>query len=332
MISLLRRWLGVWFIAASVGCVLSPGTARDLASTTPPLAINSTLRALNEEENQRLVVRLLASPEVREATRALAAALADGTMSAMTEPERVERIEQISSRYVATLTRSVTRSMAEGLRSDLAPALAQMTRVMVSNAMREAMREGYQRDLERVASGVSRASADAASRGMAEGITRDLVPAMREALLNEQTAGAMRTAIRSLAREAVLGSNEAMTQIQRQQDRGAQPSFLSRLSSMSEDGVRIMRLVTVIAIVLVLALGVWVLRLVLRGRRVAAESERNAASAVLFAQAIRAAEGKPWSKELTEILQERLKDDAVAGMLDEVLKPRPPSGRRRRPA
>jgi hypothetical protein len=329
MTSLLQRCLGVWLIAASVGCVLTPGAARDLANTTPPLAINSTLRALNEEENQRLLVRLLASPEMREAARALAGEIADGTMSAMTEPERVERIEQISARYVATLTRTVTRSMAAGLRSDLAPALAEVTRVMVSSAMREAMREGYQRDLERVASGVSRASAEAASRGMAEGITRDLVPAMREALLNEQTAGAMRTAMRSLAREAVLGSNEAMTQIQRQQDRGAQPSFLSRLSSISEDGVRIMRLVSVIAIVLVLLLGVWVIRLVQRGRRVAAESERNAASAAMFAQAIRAAEGKPWSNELTELLKERLKNDNVAGVIDEVLKPRPPPGRRR---
>jgi len=85
--------------------------------------------------------------------------------------------------------------------------------------------------------------------------------------------------------------------------------------------VKIMRMVTVVAVALTILLGIWVLCLTLRTRRIQAESERNAASAVLFAEAIRATEGKPWSSELTDILNQRLRGDAVSGMLDEVLKP-----------
>ena len=273
------RFVAVWLLAATVGCVLTPRGARDLAATTPPVAINSTLRALNDVENQRLVVQLLASPEMRAATRALAGEIADGTMAALTEPERVARIEEMSTRYLAAITRTITRSLAAGLRNDLAPALAEVMRESVASAMRETLREGYQRDLERVAVGLTRATVEAASRGMAEGITRDLVPSLRNALLSEPNASALGAASRSLAREVVLGSNEAMTQIQRQQDRGARPSFLSHLSSLTADGVRIMQLVTVIAVTLALLLGVWVLRLIQRERRSAAASERLAAVA-----------------------------------------------------
>lgn len=318
-------------LTAGIGCALTPrGVAREVATVTPPAAINATLRALNDAENQRLVVQLMASPAMREAARTLASEIADGTLTGLTEPERIERIEQMSARYVAAITRAITRSMAEGLRQDLGPAIAEVTREAVAGSMREALREGYQRDLERVAAGLTRTTVEAASRGMAEGITRDLVPSMRDALLNEQNARAFGAASRSLAREVVLGSNDAMTQLQRQQERGGRPSFLSRLSSLTEGGVKLMQLVAVVAVSLALLLGAWVLRLIMRGRRMQAESERNAASAVLFAEAIRASEGKPWSRELTELIQQRLHSEAVTGMIDEVLKPRPTRGGRGR--
>jgi hypothetical protein len=330
MTSLLRRALALACIVTGLGCALTPrGMARDIATVSPPAAINSTLRALNDDENQRLMVQLLSSPEMHQAARGLAGEIADGTMEALTESERIARIEAMSTRYLETMTRALMRSMAAGMRRDLAPAITAMMRETVAATMHEALSEGYQRDLERVAGGLTRASVESASRAMAEGISRDLVPSIRTALLNEQTANALSVASRSLAREVVLGSNDAMTQLQHQQERTGRASFLSRLSSLTEDGVKVMQLVAVVAGALALLLGAWVLRLIFKGRRVQAESERNAASAVMFAEAIRAAEGKPWSQELTDLLHQRLKGDAVAGMIDEVLKPKP--SRRNKP-
>lgn len=315
--------LGVVCVMASAGCALTPRSiAREMASATPPAAIQSTLHALNDAENQRLVTQLIESPELHLAARNFAGEIADSAMDVMTEPERVARIEEMSSRYAATLTRTLTRSIAAGLRRDLAPAIAEVTRETVAGVLREALREGYQRDLERVAGGVTRATVEAASRSMAEGLARDLIPTLRQSLGNEQTATALASVSRALAREVVLGSNDAMTQLQRQQERTGHTSFLSRLSSLTEDGVKIMQLIAVAAVALAVLLGVWVLRLTLRGRRMQAESERNAAAAMMFAEAIRASEGKPWSKELTDILQQRLNSDAVTGLIDEVLTPR----------
>ncbi|MDB4931049.1 MAG: hypothetical protein JWM10_3533 [Myxococcaceae bacterium] len=329
MNSLLRRMAAVAWVVTGLGCALTPrGMARDIATVSPPAAINSTLRALNDDENQRLMVQLLSSPEMHQAARGLAGEIADGTMEALTEPERIARIEAMSTRYMEVMTRALIRSMAQGMRRDMAPVIAAMMRETVATTMREALSEGYQRDLERVAGGLTRATVESASRAMAEGISRDLVPSIRTALLNEQTANALGAASRSLAREVVLGSNDAMTQLQHQQERTGRTSFLSRISSLTEDGVTVMRLVAIIAGSLALALGAWVARLIFKGRRVQAESERNAASAVMFAEAIRAAEGKPWSKELTDLLHERLKGEAVAGMIDEVLQPKPTRGGR----
>jgi hypothetical protein len=329
MNSLLRRIVAVAWIVTGLGCALTPRSmARDIASASPPAAINSTLRALNDDENQRLMVQLMASPEMRDATRGLAGEIADGTLEALTEPERLARIEAMSTRYLESMTRALMRGMAQGMRRDMAPVLAQMMRETVASTMREALNENLQRDLERVAGGVTRATVDSASRAMAEGISRDLVPSIRTALLNEQTASALGAASRSLAREVVLGSNDAMTQLQHQQERTGRPSFLSRISSLTEDGVTVMRLVAIVAGALALLLAAWVARLIFKGRRIQAESERNAASAVMFAEAIRAAEGKPWSNELTDLLHQRLKGEAVSGMIDQVLQPRPTRGGR----
>ena len=314
-------------LATSFGCALTPRSmARDVAAAAPPAAIQSTLRALNEDDNQRLMIELLRSPEMRQAARELSAEVADGALAVMSEPERTARVERLTARYVATITRAMTRSLASGIRADLGPALTASVRDAVAGAMREVMKPEAEQGLARMTSNVTEAVVEAAGRGMATSMRRDLVPALRDALTSEETARALATATRAVGREAVLGSNEAMTQIQRQQERTGRPSFLSRISNLTQDGVKILRMVTVVAVAVTILLAVWVLRLTLRGRRIQAESERNAASAVLFAEAIRAAEGKPWRDELTELIHQRLRGDAVSGLIDEVLAP-PAKGR-----
>ncbi len=314
--------------ASAFGCAT---TARDVARELPPPVINSTLRAFNDRENQRLLTQLMSSPEMHEAARAFAGEVADGALGALSEPERVARIEAMSERYVATLARVASRGMAEGLRRDLGPAMVAVMRDAVGASMREMLREGYQRDMERVAAGLTRATVDAASRGVAEGMRRDLGPAIEGALNDERTARSVGAMMRVITREAVLGSNDAMTQVQRAQERSGTPSFLGGLTNLTRDGVRILELVSVAAVGLSFALALWVARLVIRSRRVRAESERNAASALLLAEAIRAAEGKPWASELSELLRARVRRDSVGDLLDEVLGTRPPEAPRKAP-
>lgn len=301
------------------GCA---STARDMAREVPQPAINATLRALNEQENQRLMTQLLTSPEVHRAARDFASEVADGTLAALAEPERLARVEEMSSRYVGTLTRIAARSMAEGLRRDLGPAMVGVMRDAVAGTMREVMREGYQRDMERVAAGLTRAAVDAASRGAAEGLRRDVGPAIGEALRDEDTRRSLGALMRVLTREAVLGSNDAVTQAQHSQERSGRPSFLSRVTSITESSARIMELAVAAAVVVALLLGLWVVRLIVRSRKVQAEAERSTASAVLLAEAIRAAEGKPWASELTELLRVKLQRDDAHELIDEVLRSR----------
>ena len=199
-------------VFALCGCA---ATARDMARALPQPAINATLRALDEQENQLLMARLLTSPEAHRAARDFARDAADGALASLAEPERLARVEAMSSRYVVALTRVVAREMAGALRRDLGPAMAGVMRDAVGSTLREVMREDYQRDMTRVAVGLTRAAVEAASRGAAEGLRRDVGPAIGDALRDEETRRALGALMRVVAREAVLGSNDAVTHAQR---------------------------------------------------------------------------------------------------------------------
>jgi hypothetical protein len=286
------------------GCALTPrSVAREVAAATPPAAIRSTLQALNDAENQRLLRALLASPELRAASRALAEDLADGALATLDAPARAARIERLTARYLATLTLALTRSLADGLRRDLSPALAAAVRDALAGALREGLREEHQLALARMAEGVSRAAVASASRAAAEGVQRDLAPSLRAALLDTRTAEALTAVARTLARGVVLGSNDAMTQLQQQQARTGRPSFLGSLSNLTQDSVRLVQWVALGAVAIALLLGVWVLRLTLRGRRVRAERDRHADDARV-------------AKERAEILKQRVQGAPAEGVID----------------
>lgn len=267
MIPVAARSLALVIVGSTLGCALSPGgITRDIARAAPPAVIASTLHALNETDNQRMMLQLLGSPEMRAVTRALAAEIADGTLAALSEPARIARIESLLAGYTAAITRAMTRGVAEGLRRDLGPALTAVTRDAVAAGLRAALDEDMRRALAGAATEVTRASIDAASRGAAEGFARDLAPAIHAAMTSERTSAELRAASRAFGREVVLGSNEAMAQIQRAQAGGAKPSFFSRLSSITESGERVIQLVAVIAVALSVALGLWVARLLRRSK------------------------------------------------------------------
>lgn len=309
-------------------CALTPrGVAREVADVTPPVAIRSSLHAMNDVENQRLLIQLLASPELRAAARELAGEISDGVTGALSMPERTERIERMAARYLATLTRAFTRSLADGIRHDLSPALAEVVRASVAGALREAARAENQRGLELMAAGLSHATVEAASRAAAEGVRRDLAPSLRAALLDERTAEALAATTRTIARGVVLGSNDAMTHVQQQQERTGRRSFLGTVSNLTQDSVRLVQWVALGAVALSLLLAIWVLRLTVRGKRERAERDRHADSARALAEAVRAAEGRPWSKELTEIIEQRIQGAPVGGMIDDALAARRPGAR-----
>lgn len=267
MVPVAARSLAVAIVGLALGCALSPGgITREIARAAPPAAIASTLGALNEADNQRMMLRLLASPEMRAVTRALAAEIADGTLAALSEPQRVARIESLLAGYTAAITRAMTRGVAEGLRRDLGPAMTAVTRDAIAAGLREALSERMRQEFAGFATEVTRASIEAASREAAEGFTRDLAPAIHAAMTSERTSAELRAASRAFGREVVLGSNEAMAQIQRAQAGGAKPSFFSRLSSITESGERMIQLVAMFAVALSVALGLWVARLLRRAR------------------------------------------------------------------
>ncbi len=313
-----KRWLAAVLLADALGCTASTLT-RSIATAGTPAMLHAGLQSMNDRDNQQLLVQLLDSPEMHHAARTFASEVADGTLATLTAPDRVARIEQMLTEYVTSLTLTITRSMALGLQRDLAPAIAVMLREAAGSTLHEVLREGYQHDMERVAAGLTRATVEAATESLADGMRQEMGPALHGVLSDPEMARAVGLMAHTLAREAVLGSNDAMTQIQRAQDHQGQSSFLGRITHATTDGVRIFETGAVAAVLLCLLLGIWVVRLILRSRRVQSENEGNAAAATMFAEAMRSAEGKPWANELNELLQQRLQSDKVSDLVDRVL-------------
>ena len=230
--------LATWCAAATLGCSATTLT-RDMATAAPPAMIDATLASLADRRTQRMIVALLDSPDVHAAARTFAADLADGSLAVLSEPARTARVEALSEAYLHALVRAAGRTFAASLRDDLGPALA----------------------------AVARSSAAAATEGAADGVQRSLGPALRGALRDPETAAAASALVRALAREAVIGSNEAMSEIQRTQQRPGGATFLGGMTSLAQGGVNALR-VAGVALAAACAIAVaWAVRRALRTRR-----------------------------------------------------------------
>ena len=258
--------LALLAVTAAVGCSASAMT-REIVRSATPTAISATLESLADGATQRRITQLMASPELRAAALTLTEQLADVTLSALAEPERRRRIEALSTAYVLALTRAVARGGAQAVERDLSPAFARMLGTAVASALREALDDRHQRSLERAVVGVTSAAIHAATKGIAEGFQRDLSPALRQALNEPENVAAAGALSRTLAREAVLGSNEAMLQLQRAQERTGRGSLLGSLTSLTESGAAIVKAAAAVAALVIIALCLWFLRRFLLQRR-----------------------------------------------------------------
>ncbi|MBL8685009.1 MAG: hypothetical protein JNK05_37885 [Myxococcales bacterium] len=260
-------------LTAAVGCNTAR-MSREIARSATPTAIRATLDTLDQRETQRRITHLMASPELRAAALTLTEQMLDVTLTALAEPERRRRIQALSRSYVLALTRAVVLGGARGVEQDLSPAFTRMLVAAIAGALREALDDRHQRALERAIIGVTNAAVHAATKGMVEGFQHDLSPALRDALTSPENIAAGGALARTIAREAVLGSNEAMTQLQRTQERTGRASFLGSLNHLTERSVSMVNAAVSLAVLAIIALCLWFLRRFVLLRRARQRDQR----------------------------------------------------------
>ncbi len=311
-------------LVASSGCAHAMGElAGSAAATATPEVVHAGLAAVDTAETRRQVLEILASPDVQKAAQLLMARLTDGTLDALTTGDRANRIAALSSWFVTHIAESVSRS----LHADLGPEIAQVVSASVEASLQQALSPENQ---ARMASAVAvlvqqsvttlAASVNSELRPTMRAILReDLGPALRDALGDKTTQEALAGAMRVLTRQAVLGMQDAFVEIDAREKAGrGPPTLMSRLQALAVDGSNLTRYVAAVLAVLVALLAVWLFRTRRRATHATREVERRQAALLSLSQALKTTEGRPWSDELREVLENALRDDAKAEYLHEL--------------
>jgi hypothetical protein len=304
--SRLIRISAVLALAAGTSACMIPTRVQKLDLEIPrdatPVAIEAALRAMNDPANQQRIQQMVATPEMKAVERDLVAGMVDGSLAALSDGDRADRIGALTSRYATGMLQGFTREVAP----QIGPAVSEVMRSAVRSAMTEAMKPENQ-------AGIS----DAVSGAISTSMTRDLGPALQKvisdnlapgiaaALEKDEVKRALGETAHLLGREIVLGVNEGMTQIQEAKAKG-EPSTLGSLGSLASKGSNIASGITWVLVAVVLVLGAFVAKLLMQARRYRSESEEQVAATRLLTEARKASEGKPWSAELIAALESRL--------------------------
>jgi len=169
----------------------------------------------------------------------------------------------------------------------------------------------------------------------AQGIRTQLGPAFRDMLVNDvgptlrdmlsdPSGASLEQASRSFARGVVLGMDDALTTLDKKQATGQRNSLLGRLTGAANTGIQLTTVVAGALGLIALALALWIARLMRQTHREQAESHRREASLTVLSEALRTAEGRPWSPELQEILRAQVHDEDIGPYFRDLLRQRQP--------
>jgi hypothetical protein len=310
---LLASTLSLVALAAASGC--APGITSPLTQGV----VEGGIKSMDDRANQQRIAHVLASPEVRAAEEQLIAQILDGSLKSLTENQRAERLGQISGRFAGSLIRSMSKDTSAAVRS------------VMDETMSSAMSEARQKDMARMVGAVVQATVRSAVDGVADAdmgprlsaaLTNVLGPAiqrvmnenlgagMADTLAREDVKRALGSTARLLGHELVVGVEEGLDERKHTTPQGGLVSNVSSLASQGATVGHIIVWVLLVALVIaVAALMHWVWVLVGRMRESQGDARLHEETTRVLAEAIRAAEGKPWSAELLESLEERFKDD-----------------------
>jgi hypothetical protein len=73
------------------------------------IAMDAAVGEMEEAKTRRRIERVLASPEVKDAERELMAGMVDGSLAALSERDRGERVSAVTSRFISEAARSSRR-------------------------------------------------------------------------------------------------------------------------------------------------------------------------------------------------------------------------------
>jgi uncharacterized protein (DUF2267 family) len=264
--------------------------------------LEATIKRLQDQHTRQQFAEVMATPEVQRAMGEVSSAFAKGVALGLSDEEMVGRFEKMSRQ----MTTVMADSLAKRMKDDMAPASAAVAAAAVEAAMHAALRTASEDLPVTLAPAMRRALTEALGPAL-EDVLRDHVGRGLTTLASApEFHAALGTTGRSLAREVVFGTNEALAELeQRDANRGLLARALRLFATAGWLG-------WAFAVVVVL-LAAWLAVRRFQSRSVAksAERDRELREAVLLTMAstMRAAEGQPWSQDLRQVLRDKLGHD-----------------------
>lgn len=290
--------------AGSLGC---SGTLSRAAKSAAPAAVEGAVEEAQQPDTRDDIARILADPDIRNASSALTAAIIAGALDGLTDEQRVAELR----RFGDGMVRSMGASFSRSLRDDIAPQLSEALAQAVDRSLERALDVGTEQRLE--------AMTQAVTRGMMKGLSQTLVDE------NGQPSAAWGTLLghvaRDVTRQAAFGLDDAVDSAERRSDGDEPPArvlaALGTLSSLTQAlPLLILGGLVAFACLFALPLG-WLLW---RHRRLERESRAHQQAALALARAIKSTESQAWSSELREHLARETRDSAGAEELQRMLR------------
>jgi hypothetical protein len=218
-----------WFLATlclltfEVGCGATiRSAAKDATAAAVPTAVDQSLKAVQDPGVRERIVQVLGTPEIQKAIQELAASVARGASEGLTDEQAVAKTTQIASALVAAATR-----------------------VGMDAALAEATSPENEQRIEQLATSAADAATRAAIRAMAAELPttfgpavatmmrEDVAPGLRGLVSGPEMRDAMSRVAFELSRQAVLGSNQALAELE---ERKQKKGLLERLTKMVATG------------------------------------------------------------------------------------------------
>lgn len=221
-------------LPALVGCAPNlQSAAKDVTQGAVPAAIDSSLETLAEQRTRERVLELMSSPEMQKTLEAMATSFTKGATKVLTSDEMAKSSSELASSIARTATRvAVDAAMSEMASPENERRLTDLMTAATAAATRSAM--------------VSMADELRRSLGPALGdMVRDnVVPSIRGIMTDPEARSIVGAIAFEASREAVLGSNDAMAELERKRNK---QGTLARLSGLLEHW----QLLTAVAVIAV---------------------------------------------------------------------------------
>ncbi len=221
-----------WIAALALGgCTPSLQSAtRDVTQAAVPAAIDSTLKTLDQQQTRDRVLDIMSSPEMQKSIALLAANFARGATEGLTSDEMAKRSTALASVIAATASQvAVDAVLSQSTSAANEKRMAELISVATAAATRSA--------IESMATEMPRTLGPALSEMLRDSVT----PAVRGVVSGPEVRSSLGTIAFELSRQAVLGSNEGMAELEREHHK---KGLLAHLTSMFAEG----GLVTILAV------------------------------------------------------------------------------------